>query len=182
MAFWPVGRKEDVTVPARAKPLAKQSKHLTKAEQQARNQAEAAVMPVRPQLALKPPAYVKTDAKAKRYWLEIVKRMEGVSILDALDGEVLAVYCTMLSRRDATHQLFTKLLKDSNAKNADPEDQAAILGKMDALMTKLQGQERSILQYADKLGLTPSGRAHLARKRAAQAAGEVGDDDDLFGD
>ena len=49
-------------------------------------------------------------------------------------------------------------------------------------MTKLQGQERSILQYADKLGLTPTGRVHLARKRAAQANGEVGDDDDLFGD
>lgn len=49
-------------------------------------------------------------------------------------------------------------------------------------MTKLQGQERSILQYADKLGLTPSGRMHLARKKAAQFAGEGGEDDDLFGD
>lgn len=169
-------------MPAKAKPLENQSKHLTNAEKKAREQAEAAVMPVRPQLELKPPNYVKTDAKAKRYWLEIVKRMEGVSILDALDGEVLAVYCTMLSRRDATHQLFTKLLKDSKAKGVDPETQATILGKLDGLMTKLQGQERSILQYADKLGLTPSGRVHLARKRAAQAAGEVGDDDDLFGD
>ena len=169
-------------MPAKAKPLENQSKHLTKAEQKAREQAESDVMPVRPQLALKPPAYVKTDSKAKRYWLEIVRRMEGVSILDALDGEVLAVYCTMLSRRDATHQMFTKLLKESQAKDIDPELQAAILGKMDSLMTKLQGQERSILQYADKLGLTPSGRVHLAQKRAAQAAGEVGDDDDLFGE
>lgn len=169
-------------MPKPAKPLENQSKHLTKAEQMARGQAEADVMPVRPQLELKPPNYVKTDAKAKRYWLEIIKRMEGVSILDALDGEVLAVYCTMLSRRDATHQLFTRLLKESKAKDIDPEAQAAILGKLDGLMTKLQGQERSILQYADKLGLTPTGRVHLARKRAAQATGEVGDDDDLFGD
>ena len=169
-------------MPAKAKPLENQRKHLTKAEQQAREQAEAAVMPLRPQLELKPPNYVKTDTKAKRYWREIVKRREGVSILDALDGEVLAVYCTMLARRDSTHELFAKLLKDSKAKGIDPETQAAILGKMDSLMTKLQGQERSILQYADKLGLTPSGRIHLARKRAAQAAGEVGDDDDLFGD
>lgn len=169
-------------MPKPAKPLENQRKHLTKAELQAREQAEAAVMPVRPQLELKPPNYVKIDAKAKRYWLEIIKRMEGVSILDALDGEVLAVYCTMLSRRDATHQLFTRLLKESKSKDADPEAQAAILGKLDGLMTKLQGQERSILQYADKLGLTPSGRVHLARKRAAQATGEVGDDDDLFGD
>ena len=166
----------------RAKPLENQAKHMTQAEKTAREQAEAAVMPIRPQLALKPPNYVKTDAKAKRYWLEIVKRMEGVSILDALDGEVLAVYCTMLSRRDATHQLFAKLLKDAKAKDVDAETQATILGKLDSLMAKLQGQERSILQYADKLGLTPTGRVHLARKRAAQAAGEAGDDDDLFGD
>lgn len=165
-----------------AKTLDAMSKNLTKAERAARAEAEAAVMPIRPQLELKPPNYVKTDTKAKRYWLEIVKRMEGVSILDALDGEVLAVYCTMLSRRDATHQLFAKLLKDSKAKDVDPETQAAILGKMDSLMTKLQGQERAILQYADKLGLTPSGRVHLARKRAAQATGEVDADDDLFGD
>lgn len=168
---------------ARAKPLENQTKHMTKAEKAAREQAENDVMPVRQHLGLKPPNYVKTDAKAKRYWMEIVKRMEGVSILDTLDGEVLAVYCTMLSRRDSTHQLITKLMKSAQAKNVDPEVQASLLGRVDGLMTKLQGQERTILQYADKLGLTPSGRVHLARKRAAQAAGEAVDaDDDLFGD
>lgn len=169
-------------MPAKAKPLDSQSKHLTDAERKAREQAEFEIMPVRTCMDLKPPSYVKTDAKAKRYWLEIVKRMEGLSILDALDGEILAVYCTMMSRRDATHQLFSKLLKDSKAKGVTPEDQAAILGKLDSLMAKLQGQERSILQYADKLGLTPSGRVHLARKRAAQAAGEAVEDADLYGD
>lgn len=168
-------------MPAKAKPLENQSKHLTRAEQQAREQAENDIMPVRPQLELKPPNYVKTDAKAKRYWLEIIRRMDGVSILDALDGEVLAVYCTMLSRRDATHQLFARLLKDAKAKDVAPEKQAAILGKMDGLMAKMQSQERSILQFADKLGLTPSSRAHLARKRA-EAATQAGPDDDLFGD
>lgn len=169
-------------MPKPAKTLDSMTKHMTKAEQAAREQAEAAVMPDRPRLALKPPAYVKTDAKAKKYWAEIIKRMEDVSILDDLDAEILAVYCTMLSRRDATHQLFAQLLKQSKAKSTDPEAQAAILGKMDSLMVKLQGQERTILQYADKLGLTPSGRVHLARKRAARAAGETGEDDDLYGD
>lgn len=169
-------------MPKPAKTLDSMTKHMTRAEQAAREQAEADVMPDRPRLALKPPSYVKTDAKAKKYWAEIIKRMEGVSILDDLDAEILAVYCTMLSRRDATHQLFAQLLKQSKAKSADPEAQAAILGKMDSLMVKLQGQERTILQYADKLGLTPSGRVHLARKRAARAAEEAGEDDDLYGD
>jgi len=119
---------------------------------------------------------------AAKYWRGILKRMDGISLLDDLDTEILAVYCSMLSRRDATQAMFASLLKESEADELDGESRVAILGKMDGLMVKLQGQERSILQYADKLGLTPSGRVHLARKRAAKAAGEVGDDDDLFGD
>ena len=108
--------------------------------------------------------------------------MEGISLLDDLDTEILAVYCSMLSRRDTTQALFASLLAEAEADELDGEARVAILGKMDSLMVKLQGQERSILQYADKLGLTPAGRVSLARKRAAKAAGEGGEDDDLFGD
>ena len=52
--------------------------------------------------------------------------------------------------------------------------------KLDALTGKLQALERNILQYAEKLGLTPSGRVRLAQKRAQAAAEEP--DGDLFGD
>lgn len=99
-------------MPKPAKALDAQSKHLTKAERQARERAEAEIVADR-RLGLKPPSYVKVDTKAKRYWAEIVARMADLSILDALDCEVLAVYCTMLSRRDATHQLFSALLKEA---------------------------------------------------------------------
>lgn len=169
-------------MPKAAKTLDNMSKNLTKAERSAREEAEAAVMPERTVVKLKPPAYVRSDKVAAKYWRGILKRMEGISLLDDLDTEILAVYCSMLSRRDATQAMFASLLKESEADGLDGESRVAILGKMDGLMVKLQGQERSILQYADKLGLTPSGRVHLARKRAAKAAGEVGDDDDLFGD
>ena len=41
----------------------------------------------------------------------------------------------------------------------------------------------NILQYAEKLGLTPSGRVRLAQKRAQAAAGARADpDSDLYGD
>lgn len=169
-------------MPKPAKSLDNMTKHLTKAEQSIRAEAEAATMPDRPSVKLKPPAYVRNDKVAAKYWRGILKRMEGISLLDDLDTEILAVYCSMLSRRDATQALFASLLEESEADDLDAKGRVDILGKLDSLMLKLQGQERSILQYADKLGLTPSGRVHLARKRAAKAAGEVGDDDDLFGD
>ena len=47
----------------------------------------------------------------------------------------------------------------------------------------MQSLERNILQYAEKLGLTPSGRVRLAQKRAQAAAGARADpDSDLYGD
>ena len=55
------------------------------------------------------------------------------------------------------------------------------MSKLDTLTGKLQALERNLLQYAEKLGLTPSGRVRLAQKRA-QAAAEPEPDGDLFGD
>lgn len=166
----------------KAKTLDAMSKNLTKAERTAREEAEAAVMPDRSRVNLKAPAYVRNDKASAKYWRSILKRMEGISLLDDLDTEILAVYCSMLSRRDATQAMYARLIQDSKSTELDSEAVVAILGKMDSLLVKLQGQERSILQYADKLGLTPSGRVALARKRAAKVGSEVGDDDDLFGD
>ena len=55
--------------------------------------------------------------------------------------------------------------------------------KLDAVSGKMQSLERNILQYAEKLGLTPSGRVRLAQKRAQAAAEARADPDgDLFGD
>lgn len=169
-------------MPKRAKASENMTKHSTKAEREAREEAEQALLPERPRVKLTAPAYVRSDKIAAKYWRGILKRMEGISLLDDLDTEILAVYCSMLSRRDATQALFASLLKKSETDDLEADARVAILGKMDNLMTKLQGQERSILQYADKLGLTPAGRVALARKRAAKAAGSPGEDDDLFGD
>lgn len=165
-----------------AKPLDAMSKNLTKAERMARAEAEAAVMPDRSRVSLRAPAYVRNDKAAAKYWRSILKRMEGISLLDDLDTEILAVYCSMLSRRDATQAMYARLLEQSESAELDSETVVAALGKMDGLLVKLQGQERSILQYADKMGLTPSGRVALARKRAAKVGSEVDEDNDLFGD
>ena len=169
-------------MPPKSKTKDAMSKHLTKDEQAAQMAAEASTLPDRPKVTLKSPAVLKGDAAAQRYWKSIQERMEGISILDDLDAEVLGVYCSMLSRRDTTQKVYSDLLKESKSKELTVDDRLELIGKLDGVLSKLQAHERTILQYADKLGLTPAGRVSLARKRAQQAAGEVDPDGDLFGD
>ena len=185
------------------------SKHLTKEEREAREQAEAAVLPDRGREAkLKKPAIVSASKRANAYWNQILKQMEGLVLLDDLDSTVLAGYCSMLARRDQTTLLIGQLMdrlgvqdsveawakrrkKDAamsdrqwedSARSASamtPDELVETAAKLDALTGKLQALERNILQYAEKLGLTPSGRVRLAQKRAAAASEQA---DDLFGD
>ena len=167
-------------MPAAVKTQENMTKHTTNAQREARIQAEAETLPDRSRVKLKAPAYVKRDRAAAKYWRATLERMEGITLLDDLDTEMLAVYCTMLSRRDSMNELCRQLLAEAEGGDLDAEQRLEAVSKLDALMSKLQGQERTILQYADKLGLTPSGRVRLARKRAE--AREVTEDDELFGD
>ncbi len=197
-------------MPAAVKASENMSKHLTKAEREVREQAEAAVLPDRGRAAkLKKPAIVSSNKRANAYWNQILKQMEGLALLDDLDATVLAGYCSMLARRDQTTLLIGQLMdrlgvqgavedgtrrrrKDAALSDREWEDSAKAApvltpdelveaaAKLDALTGKLQALERNILQYAEKLGLTPSGRVRLAQKRAQAAAEEP--DGDLFGD
>lgn len=197
-------------MPTAAKPTENMSKHLTQAEREAREEAEAAVLPDRGREAkLKKPVIVSSNKRANAYWNQILKQMEGLVLLDDLDSTVLAGYCSMLARRDQTTLLIGQLMerlgvqgavekgakrrkKDSALSDQEWEDSAKAnpamtpdelveaAAKLDALTGKLQALERNILQYAEKLGLTPSGRVRLAQKRAS-AMGEA-KLDDLFGD
>lgn len=197
-------------MPAAVKASENMSKHLTKAEREVREQAEAAVLPDRGRAAkLKKPVIVSSSKRANAYWNQILKQMEGLALLDDLDATVLAGYCSMLARRDQTTLLIGQLMdrlgvqeavedgtrrrrKDAALSDREWEDSAKAApiltpdelveaaAKLDALTGKLQALERNILQYAEKLGLTPSGRVRLAQKRAQAAAEEP--DGDLFGD
>lgn len=175
------GGKEQA-MPKNAKAIENQTKHLTKDEREAREAAERDLIPKRENTVLCMPDYVKDDAVAAAYWTNIIRRMNGFAILDDLDTEVLGVYCSMLSRRDAAEKLLAPLETASKQENIPTADLLKLTAQIESLMGKLQGQERIILTYADKLGLTPAGRISLARKRAARAAEEETDDDDLFGD
>lgn len=150
---------------ARAKVLESMTKHMTAAEAAARESAESELLTGVELSPDAPPALLRGDSAARKYWAAILGRMDNVLLLDSLDTEVMAIYCTQLSRRD-------RLQKRSKAKDLEPRDAAA-------LAAELQKLEKSILSYAKDLGLTPAGRAQLARKRAA--AVEVDPDADLFG-
>ena len=197
-------------MPTAAKPAENMTKHLTQKEREAREQAEAGVLPDRGrEPKLKKPAIVSSNKRANAYWNQTLKQMAGLVLLDDLDSTVLAGYCSMLARRDQTtllvNQLMSKLgvqdaveagtkRRKSDAVLSDqeweesakgtppmgPDEIIEAVSKLDALTGKLQSLERNILQYADKLGLTPAGRVRLAQKRAAAAGAEQVDD--LFGD
>ncbi len=165
-------------MPTAAKARENMTKHLTKTEREAREQAEAALS--RPAARLKMPVCLRGDKPAGTYWRAILKRMEDIELLDDLDSETLGIYCSMLSRRDAMDGLYRQLIAESAGDGVDAEGRLELLDQAEGLLSKLQNHEKTILQYAERLGLTPSGRARLARKRAEASAD--GPDHDLFGD
>ena len=197
-------------MPAAAKPTENMTKHLTQAEREMREQAETGVLPDRGrEPKLKKPAIVSSNKRANAYWNQTLKQMDGLVLLDDLDSTVLAGYCSMLARRDQTVLLINQLMdklgvqaavetgakrRKSDAKMSDrewtmsaksdpilsPDELVEAVSKLDSLTGKLQALERNVLQYADKLGLTPSGRVRLAQRRAAAASADQLAD--LFGD
>lgn len=169
-------------MPPKAKRIDNMTKNMTLAEEQARAEAEASTMPQRAELSIEPPDYVaKGDRAALRYWTQVLERIASanVDLLDDLDSEVLGLYCSMLSRRDRMCKVYKRLASRSRAKNLDTSELLDLMAQMQALDSQLRSQERLILQYADRLGLTPASRAGLAKKKAAEAADEP--DADLFG-
>lgn len=168
-------------MPTAAKRTENMAKNLTNAEKFARQQAESKVLPERQEISLKKPKLMGKDPAAGRYWKLVLERMDGLRILDDLDSDALGVYCSMLSRYERLGKQAAVL--SERIDDIDTEDAKTLLKLVEAtnsLESKTQALERNILQYAEKLGLTPSGRARLAVKRA-ENAGEEDPDADLFG-
>lgn len=170
-------------MPTPAKALDNMSKNLTDEERQLREQAEAGVMPDRGRESkLEKPAIMTKNPAAGRYWRKVLERMDGLVILDDLDSDALGVYCVMMARYETQCRLLAQAAKALKSSKDDTEAVEAAAARLDAVSGKMQSLERNILQYAEKLGLTPSGRVRLAQKRAAAAAENKDPDGDLFGD
>lgn len=158
-------------MPTPAKATSAMTKHMTKAEQDARTAAENGVALDRAEVVLKKPPWL--TGRGKKYWDQILVRMQGTVILDDLDTEMLAIYCAQLQERDA---LQADLKAARNPKDGEP-DMELIL----SITKQLNAKDSKIRDFANDLGCTPSGRVRLAVKRAAQAE-ETDPYGDLFGD
>lgn len=170
-------------MPTPPKALDNMSKNLTQEERERREQAEERVIPERGREPnLERPALMAKNPAAARYWRKVLERMDGLVILDDLDSDALGVYCVMLARYEQQCKLLALASKQLKEGGGDPEAVADAVSKLDAVSGKMQSLERNILQYAEKLGLTPSGRVRLAQKRAQAAATQTDPDGDLFGD
>lgn len=175
------GFREVNDMPTPPKALDSMNKNLTTEEREIREQAEEGVLPDRGREAkLEKPAMMVKNAAAGRYWKKVLNRMDGLVILDDLDSDTLGVYCMMMARYETQCKLLSQVSKELKASADDPEAAAEVVSRLDAVSGKMQSLERNILQYAEKLGLTPSGRIRLAQKRAEQAA-RADPDGDLFG-
>ena len=171
-------------MPTSPKPVDNMDKNLTAEERELRARAEDGVIPDRGRESrLEPPAIMTKNPAAKRYWRKVIERMDGLVILDDLDSDALGVYCVMLARYEQQCRLLAQATKELKAAAEEPGAVSEAVAKLDSLNGKMQSVERNILQYAEKLGLTPSGRVRLAQKRAQAAAEARADPDgDLFGD
>lgn len=171
-------------MPTAPKALDNMSKNLTEEERQLREQAEEGVIPDRGRESrMEKPAIMAKNAAAGRYWRKVLERMDGLVILDDLDSDALGVYCVMLARYESQCKVLAQVTKQLKDAKDDAAAVADAVAKLDAVSSKMQSLERNILQYAEKLGLTPSGRVRLAQKRAQAAAEARADPDgDLYGD
>lgn len=63
----------------------------------------------------------------------------------------------MMARYETQCRLLAQAAKELKTAREAPEAVEAAAAKLDAVSGKMQSLERNILQYAEKLGLTPSG-------------------------
>jgi len=121
-------------------------KHWTKKEKEAREDA-AKAFEREDSASIAPPIWL--SASAREIWDKKIKEIAGLSggkdMLDALDSEVLALFCEGVA----------KYKKISSKKRFTVDDHRI-----------LQTYMRRILEYSERLGFTPDARTRLIKKRA----------------
>ena len=152
-------------MPTPAKDPAKLTGHWTNEQIAARKEAQQQLE--RRFVRLTAPDSVKADSVALEHWTATVKRMKGITLLDNVDIDMLAVYCLGLSR-------LAQLRIDERNARAEGDDYS-----LNNTIKLIQAQERIVLTYAEKLGLTPAGRVRLAKQRAEEKPATEADD--LYG-
>lgn len=138
-------------MPTPLKTIENIKKHLTNAERDARQHAEGELKRAkRPQLRC--PKWLDDDAR--EIFMETKKRLKGLELLDNADVELLGIYCDAVAKYRIASEQLARVDKDGILL-ADKDDIAAC-----------QSWARLVAGYAEKLGLTPTARARLAKRKA----------------
>jgi P27 family predicted phage terminase small subunit len=130
-------------------------KHWTKTEVEER-QAAAESLRRKNKTTLVVPKWLNTEARI--VWRQVRYRLKGIELLDNLDTEMLAVYCDAYVQYRRASKVLAKLTEP------DPDK-----------VKELQAWARIMAMYADKLGLTPGGRARLAKRKAEKRVDKFND-------
>jgi len=126
-------------------------KHLTNSERAARLNAEGELKRIkRPQLRC--PKWLDQDAR--KIFEETKKRLKGLQLLDNADVEMLGIYCDAVAKYRAASQMLARL----------DEKELPLAGEDE--IKSCQSWARLIASYAEKMGLTPTARARLAKRKA----------------
>lgn len=106
------------------------------------------------------------SAEAQKNWDRIISEMAEWKVFDKVDADLIAVYCETLVRYEDAQRLASKgLLIKAHGGMFVKNPAIPILESSAKILTVL----------ADKLGLSPSGRARLAVKIAKEQEDENGD-------
>ncbi|HWQ59045.1 MAG TPA: P27 family phage terminase small subunit, partial [Clostridia bacterium] len=97
---------------------------------------------------------------AHAHWMEIKRKIKGINLLDDVDCDMLGIYCHLLARRERI------LFPNPDDKIEDNDVDAIVTAMLKVHVDYMMTLERLIAQYAEKLGLTPGGRARLAKREA----------------
>lgn len=120
-------------------------KHLTKSERESRQGAESSLQRER-RPYIQAPAWLSEEARA--VFEETKRKLRTLQLLDTSDAELLAMYSDAIAQ-------YQNAIKQMAKQPADPKEiQAA------------QSWSRLALQYAEKLGISPTARARLAKRKA----------------
>lgn len=145
-------------MPTPPKSLPNIRKHLTTAERESRQAAEQKLLRNK-RLYLRAPSGMSPEAK--KIFRSTVDKCRGLDLLDNLDTEMLAIYADAVAK----YQLMAKPLGiDYQSLNQEELIQVA----MDELKRNQTAQAwaRVALSFAEKLGITPTSRARLAKRKA----------------
>ena len=155
-------------------------RHSTKVEKQARESAEADMVPIT-QLTTKPPPALKGHKQAGMIWTRLLTLYDETKgkIITAFDADMLIKYCLaeeelleLFAIRAAvydTWKIHLKWLNNLKPKGDQISDYLAALQQANALLQRFQGMDarmdgkrKMIITMAQSLYLTPRSRAGVA--------------------